>query len=157
MKKIAIVTAIATMVCCGTTTITANNFEMQQSSEKINCVINDPTPPFIAKFLSTYFPKANIYMLHPDMEKFEIRLTDNTEIDFNRNGEWKRINCKNSSVYCSVPSEIIPQQIAAYVNGKYADQHIVKIEKKRNNWEVKLNNELEIKFDKDFNVTKINS
>ena len=54
-----------------------------------------------------------------------------------------------------MPAELVPEQIATYVKTNFADQSITKIEKKRRGWEIELSNELEIKFNKNFVVTKI--
>jgi uncharacterized protein YuzE len=114
----------------------------------------DPTPA-IQQFVSTYFPKATILFTQRDDGEYEVRLSDGTEIDFTRKGEWKNIDCKHSNIYTSVPAELVPEQISTYVKTNFASQSIIKIEKKRRSWEIELSSELEIKFDKRFNVTKI--
>ena len=112
---------------------------------------SDPTPA-IQQFVKTYFPETtNLYTQFDDGE-YEVRLSDGTEIDFTRKGEWKSIDCKHSNVYTSVPDALIPVEIANYVKANFPDEDIIKIDKDRRDWEIELSNRLEIKFDKRFNV-----
>jgi len=155
MKKLVLLTAIAAVLFLGTNNIMASNHETLKATEETSLINADPTPPTINEFISTHFPKTNIRMLHPDRNEYEVKLSDNTEIEFSRSGEWKKIDCEHSSIYKAVPSELIPEQIATYVKSQYANQIIIQIEKKYNNWSIELNNDIEIKFDKNFNAIKI--
>jgi Protein of unknown function (DUF2874). len=47
---------------------------------------------------------------------------------------------------------LVPEQIKAYVTANYPDQHIDEIERENNGWEIELNNDVELKFDANFNV-----
>ena len=137
MKKI--VLAFIAILCFGMTTAMAQN----------------NSTPEITKFVQQYFPNASILMVNSEWDEYEVRLNDGTQIEFNRSSEWKKVDCKHSTTYTVVPAELVPEQISTYVNSSFANQGIIKIEKKRRGWEIELNNELEIKFDKKFNVTKI--
>ena len=105
--------------------------------------------------METYFPQVGILKVEMDEHEYEVKLTDGTEITFNLAFEWKSIDCDESSVYGVVPAELVPEQIAAYIATNYPNQHIDKIEKKANGWEIELSNGVEIEFDSDFNVTHI--
>jgi hypothetical protein len=111
----------------------------------------DPTPA-IQQFVSTYFPKATILLTQRDDGEYEVRLSDGTEIEFTRKGEWKNIDCKHSNIYTSVPAELIPVEIANYVKASFPNENIIKIDKDRRDWEIELSNRLEIKFDKKFRI-----
>lgn len=154
MKKLAIITAFVALFCFGTYNVMANNIEKQQVTEGIDPITNDPTPA-ITEFVKTYFPKANVLIVKPEWDKYEVRLSDGTQLDFTRGFEWKKIDCEHSNTYTAVPAELVPEQISTYVKTNFTDQSIIKIEKKRRSWEIELSSELEIKFDKRFNVTKI--
>ncbi len=114
----------------------------------------DPTPA-IQQFVTTYFPETTILFTQRDDGEYEVRLSDGTELDFTRKGEWKKIDCEHSSIYTSVPEALIPVEIANYVKASFPNESIVKIDKDRRDWEIELSNRLEIKFDKRFNVTEI--
>ena len=71
--------------------------------------------------------------------------------EFDRKGEWTDIDCK----YSAVPTGIIPAPIAKYVADNYPDNKIVQIERDTRSTEVKLDNRMEIKFDKQHRVIEM--
>ena len=154
MKKLVILTAFAALVCFGATNATAINCETHLASDELSSITDNPTPA-ITEFVKTYFPKANVQMVKEEWDEYEVRLSDGTQLEFNRNCKWKKIDCEHSTAYNSVPAELIPEQIASYVKTNFADQGIIKIEKKRRGWDIELDNEIEINFNKNFVVTKI--
>ena len=117
---------------------------------------NNGNYPEINTFVETYFPQAGIHKIEVDDHEYEVKLTDGTEIKFNFAFEWMSIECEESSIYGIVPTELVPEQITAYVTANYPNQHIDKIEKKHDGgWEIELSNGIEIEFDSNFNVTHI--
>ena len=111
----------------------------------------------INTFVETYFPQVGIVKVEVDENEYDVKLTDGTEITFNFAFEWKSIDCDESNVYGIVPTELVPEQITAYVITNYPKQHIDKIEKRANGWEIELSNGVEIEFDSYFNVTHIDN
>ena len=86
------------------------------------------------------------------MEKsYEVMLADGTKVEFNRNGEWKEVDCRHSSV----PTPIVPAQIMKYVKANYPDVKVMKIERDRIDYELRLSNRLELTFDTKFNIIDI--
>ena len=154
MKKLAIIAAFAALVCFGSNCVIADNYEKQHVFAGIKPLTEDPAPA-ITEFVKTFFPKANVFMVKPERDEYEVRLTDGTELEFTRGFEWKKIDCEHSTTYAHVPAELVPEQINTYVKTNFNNQDIIKIEKKRRGWEIELSSELEIKFNKNFVVTKI--
>ncbi|MBR7024200.1 MAG: PepSY-like domain-containing protein, partial [Bacteroidales bacterium] len=113
---------------------------------------NTSNYPEINTFVDTYFPQTSILKVERDGNKYEVELTDNTDINFNLSFEWTKIDCDESNVYGSVPTELVPVQITDYVTANFPNNHIDQIEKKYYGWDVELNNDHEIKFDSNFNV-----
>ena len=111
----------------------------------------------INTFVETYFPQVGILKVEMEENEYEVKLTDGTEITFNLAFEWKSIDCDESSVYGVVPTELVPEQISTFVATNYPNQHIDKIEKKANGWEIELSNGVEIEFDSNFNVIHIDN
>lgn len=116
---------------------------------------NANTNPAITNFVQQYFPQATIQYVMPDDDDIDVVLNDYTKIEFRLNNEWKKVDCEHSTVYTSVPAELVPEQITAYVNSNFPNTVIKKLEKKYMGWEVELNNGLEVKFNKNFRVTEI--
>lgn len=111
----------------------------------------------ITTFVSNYFPQTEILTVKAEDDEYEVKLADGTEISFNLNFEWTHIDCEEGMVYHAVPAELVPEQIATYVTANYPNQHIDKIEKMANGWEIALSNGVEIEFDSNFNVIHIDN
>ncbi|MCQ2321015.1 MAG: PepSY-like domain-containing protein [Bacteroidales bacterium] len=119
------------------------------------CTKTDNNPK-IESFVNTYFPQATIAATVPDGREFDVMLSDNTKLEFDRKVEWKEIDCEHSTIYTFVPSALVPQQITDYVSQKYPENTtIVKISKDGRNWDIELNNDIEIEFNKNFEVIDI--
>ena len=101
-------------------------------------------PPKAQSILKNF--AADILVIEIDNEifgnKYEVKLTDGTEIDFDKNGEWNSIDCKSTSV----PKQFIPQKIEKYVTTNYKTAIISKIEKSPKGYDIELSNELDLKF-----------
>jgi len=82
-------------------------------------------------------------------------LSDFTKLEFTKKYEWKKVDCKHSTVYTEVPAELVPEQIASYVNTTFQGLSIVKIGRDRRDWEIELVNKVDLKFDKMFNLIKM--
>ncbi len=115
---------------------------------------NNNSNPAIVQFVQQYFPEASILTVNSEWDEYEVMLNDGTKIEFNRKAEWKKIDCEHSTNN-AVPAGLVPEQISTYAKTNFAGQAITKIEKKRKGWEIELGNSLEVKFNKNFNVTEI--
>ena len=82
---------------------------------------------------------------------YEVRLANGIKLEFSNKGNWEEVDCQQNEV----PAAIVPQPIKEYVDKNYPAEKILKIEKNRNDYEIKLSNRLELKFDKDFNLYDI--
>lgn len=82
---------------------------------------------------------------------YDVVFTTGEKVEFDRKGNWTEIDCKLSSV----PTALVPSKIASYVKTNYPDTKILKIEKDKNEYEVKLSNRMEITFNKSFQVIDI--
>ena len=118
---------------------------------------NNSEYPDIDTFVSSYFSQTEILRIKAEDDEYEVKLADGTEISFNLNFEWTHIDCEEASIYSAVPTELVPEQITTYVTFNYPNQHIDKIEKEANGWEIELNNGIEIVFDSNFNVIHIDN
>lgn len=84
-------------------------------------------------------------------KSYDVIFTNGEKIEFDRNGNWTDISCKLSAV----PTALIPAAIRTYAKNNYPDTKILKIEKDRGEYEIKLSNGLEITFNKNFQVIDI--
>ena len=119
-------------------------------------VINKSQLPAPAQqFLNEHFAGIDLTYAKEERDIFkhsyEVRLADGTKIEFTSKGEWDEVECR----FGEVPAAIVPQAIKEYIEKNYAGAKVLYIEKDRNDYEVKLSNRLELKFDKDFNIYDI--
>lgn len=114
-----------------------------------NVALADDTPipveqlPATAKtFVQTNFQGKKIIYAEKDWNSYECRLDDGTKIEFNRKGNWKKVDCH----YTPVPAAIIPQPIQQYVSTNFAGTIITKIDKERYGYDIELSNDIDLKF-----------
>ena len=66
-------------------------------------------------FIQEHFPEANISYAVLDREfkgkRYDVRLNNNMEIEFDKKGNWIKVNCKGYPV----PAALIPPMISEYV------------------------------------------
>lgn len=97
-------------------------------------------------FLQKMFPGKSIAYIETDAEyggvKYEVILNDGTEVDFDRNHQWDKVDCKMAPV----PASLVPANIANYVKTNYQGSPITKIDKEIYGYEIELANGLDLKF-----------
>ena len=95
-------------------------------------------PQTAQTFIKTHFPDNKVAM---------------AKMEFDKKGIWTEVNCK----YSAVPVAVVPEAIKKYVATNYPDAKMLKIERDKHDYEVKLSNGWEIKFDMQFNVIDIDN
>ena len=96
-------------------------------------------PAVAQQFVQTHFKAVEVSYAKVDEELFA------------KDGAWKEVDCK----YGEVPAAIVPQQIRDYVAKNFAGRKIVSIDRDKRDWEVKLDNGLDLKFDLHFRLIEI--
>lgn len=84
-------------------------------------------------------------------KKYEVIFVNGNKIEFDKNGNWKEVDCKHTAV----PAAIIPEQIKTVIAKQYPQAKVLKIDKDSRGYEVKLNNKLELKFNSTFQLVDI--
>ncbi len=112
-------------------------------------------PQKAQQFIASHFKSIKITYVKDERDflerSYEVMFANGTKVEFNRNGEWKEVDCRQSSV----PAPIVPAQIKKYVNDNYPEAKIIQIERDRIDYELKLSNKLELTFDTKFNIIDI--
>lgn len=105
-------------------------------------------PASAKAFIQQYFPGQGISYVKLDKDfsktKYEVRLNNGVELEFDKKGIWDKVKCKPSGV----PAALIPAPIANYVKSNFAGAIIVKIDKERYGYDVELSNDLDLKFNR---------
>ncbi|WP_297906704.1 PepSY-like domain-containing protein [uncultured Parabacteroides sp.] len=113
-------------------------------------------PASSRQFISDYF--KDIPVSHIQIEKnliwissYDVILTDGTNVEFNRKGEWKEIKRHSHPI----PQAIIPEVIQNHIKKNYPSNRVVVMDKDIRDYEIKLDNGLEVKFDLKGNLIDI--
>lgn len=105
-------------------------------------------PEAVTAFVKQYFPNATIAGVEQDSDhgglEYDIYLSDGTQIDFDANNQWDKIE----SHATAIPAALIPQAIASYVKSNYQNTTITKIDREVYGYEVEIANGLDLRFDK---------
>ncbi|MBO7229939.1 MAG: PepSY-like domain-containing protein [Bacteroidaceae bacterium] len=146
MKKILFV--LAAIFTFGVSNISADNDKLVKKSE---------LPVESQQFINEYF--AGVELTYAKLERdflersYEVVLADGTKIEFLGKGAWKEVDCR----YSEVPAAIVPQAIREYVAKKYPGDKILKIERDRGNYELKLSSRYELTFNADYRIVDIDN
>ena len=112
-------------------------------------------PKAAQEFIDAHFAGVDLLYAKEDcnilFNSYEVRLANGVKVEFSSKGNWEEVDGGQSAV----PAAIVPQPIKDYIEKNYAGERILVIEKNRNDYEVKLSNRLELKFDKNFNIYDI--
>ena len=99
-------------------------------------------------FIQENFPDASISYAVLDKEfsgkRYEVRLNNGGELDFDKSGTWDKVDCN----FSAVPANLVPANIANYVKTNFPGTAIIKIDKERYGYDIELSNDLELKFNK---------
>ena len=101
-------------------------------------------PKAAKDFVAKYFPGQNIIYAEKEYGKYEARFNNGMEIEFDKKGNWDKVDCEMKAV----PAALVPATIANYVKGSFPGAFVVKIDKELYGYEVELSNDLELKFNK---------
>ena len=108
-------------------------------------------PAAAQTFINQTFPGATIMYAEIDDGKYEVHLNDGTEINFDRKGNWDKVDCKLKAV----PAHLIPATIASNVETQFSGTVITKIDKERYGYEIELSNGLDLKFNRQGMLSEI--
>lgn len=114
-------------------------------------------PQLAQQFIKTHFGDSKVAIAKMETDWFDksydIIFTDGNKLEFDKQGNWKEVNCK----YSAVPASVMPEQIQKYVTENYPGAQVLKIERDKRDYEVKLSNKWELKFDLQFNLIDIDN
>jgi len=99
-------------------------------------------PQQAQQFIKQHFADSKVALAKMESDFFyksyEVIFTNGDKVEFDNKGNWEEVNCK----YSAVPTN-------------YPDAKILKIERDKKDYEVKLSNRTELKFDLKFNLIDI--
>lgn len=112
-------------------------------------------PASSQQFIKAHFAGVEVSYAKVDEELFDkdykVVFVNGSKIEFAKDGQWKEVDCK----YGEVPAAVVPQQIRDYVTNHFAGRKVVGIDRDRRDYEVKLDNDVDLKFDLKFRLIEI--
>lgn len=114
-------------------------------------------PEQAQQFIKQHFSDSKVALAKVENDllnkSYDVIFTNGNKVEFDKKGNWKDVDCK----YTSVPVDIIPAAIQKYVKTNYPDTKILKIDRDKKDYEVKLSNRIELNFDLKFNLINIDN
>ncbi len=111
----------------------------------------DQLPATAQAMLKTHFEKKIPLVITSDWDDYKVMYQSGEKVEFDKKGNWRDIECKTSLV----PVELIPEQIKANVNATFPGASITEIDRDRRGYSVKLNNGMELEYNKNFQMIEI--
>lgn len=120
------------------------------SADNDRAVSVEQLPQKARAFISQDFSGEKVAYAKREREfmetKYEVVFTGSAKVEFRGNGEWKEVDCR----YAAVPAGIVPAPINAKVQELYPGAVVVGIDRDKRDTEVKLNNRMELTFDRNY-------
>ncbi len=119
-------------------------------------VITYPELPLDAqRLIEKHSQKADVSVVIMDKEaifvEYEVRLTDGTKLEFEKNGEFKKIDCGSKAV----PEALVPEAVRSYVKTSFPNTLITEWGKDDRRWKAELSNGVDLLFDKKYQFVGI--
>lgn len=106
-------------------------------------------------FLSIYFSDAKVSLVRKETDVMELNydviFTDGSKVEFDRKGNWTEIDCLTQPL----PAGVVPEAISKVINAHYPGAKATKIERDHREVEVKLDNRVELTFNKKLQLIDI--
>ena len=104
-------------------------------------------PANAQSFIASTFAGANIVAAQKDLDGFEAALNNGVKVKFELNGQWDSIES-----YSALPAGILPAPVETTTNAQGGN--IVKIDRDFGYFDVKLQNNIELKIDNNGKILK---
>lgn len=111
----------------------------------------DELPTKAQSFITTHFPDETKDQVKKDNDSYDVYLSK-YKVEFDLSGEWDSVDGKRAGQKNVVPQSVlalIPNGILIYVAEEYPDTDIVEVDIEAYGYEVALNNNIDLKFDKE--------
>lgn len=104
-------------------------------------------PAQAKQFIAAHFNGADVLSVRKDGFQYDAVLFDGTELEFRHSGQWIKVDCGLNPL----PEGILPANTAKYLAAKFPMNFATHVKYEHKRYEVELNNELDLVFDKNGN------
>jgi hypothetical protein len=114
---------------------------------KDKAITIDQLPQTAQQLIKKYFSNTEVSYAKMETDVFdksyEVIFVNGCKVEFDKKGEWKEVNCK----YAEVPAGIVPSKIQEFLTKNHSNAKVLEIDKDKRDYELKLNNGIELRFD----------
>ena len=108
-------------------------------------------PAQAKQFLAAHFNGVEVLSVRKDGGQYETVLFDGTELEFTRGGKWIKVDCGLNPL----PAGILPANTTQYLTSKFPANFATHVKYEHKRYEVELNNDLDLVFDKNGNFITV--
>ena len=124
---------------------------LHMSADNDRVITFDQLPAQAQILLKQHFADKVPLIVTVDWDDYKVIYSSGEKIEFDKKGNWKELDCKSSKV----PSALIPEQIRASVKKTFPGASVIKLDRDRRGYDAKLNNGMELEFNKKFEIVDI--
>ena len=118
-------------------------------------ITRDQLPKKAQAFLTSYFSEIKTSLVRKEIDVMEVSydviFADGSKVEFDRKGDWTDVDCGVNPL----PVGIVPKAIENVIRTQYPEAKAIKIERDRNEYDVKLSNRIELTFNKKMQLVDI--
>jgi hypothetical protein len=107
---------------------------------------NEALPVQAQTFIDQYFPQSSIVLVDVEIDEgvkeYSVWLNDGTKIEFDMQGNWRRVGRNKTGV----PASLIPDAINQYVRTHYPNDVVTKFSKKDYGYKLELSDDMDLRF-----------
>lgn len=107
----------------------------------------DKLPTQAKQFVAAHFNGIEVLSVRKDGFKYDVVLFDGTEIEFSHGGQWIEVDCGLNPL----PDGVLPANTAKYLTAKFPMNFATHVKFEHKRYEVELDNDLDLLFDKNGN------
>ena len=110
-------------------------------------VSSDKLPDKAKQFIAANFSGTEVLSVRKDGFQYDVLLLDGTDMEFKHNGQWIKVDCGLNPL----PEGVLPANTAKYLAAKFPMNFATHVKYEHKRYEVELNNDLDLVFDKNGN------
>lgn len=125
------------------------------SADNYQPITREQLPEKAQAFLTAHFADAKISLARKEIDVLELNydviFTNGNKVEFDRKGNWTEVDC----IASPLPAGIVPAAIERVIKAQYPGAKVTKIERDHREYEVKLDNRVELTFNKKMQLVDI--
>ncbi len=124
---------------------------MPAKADNDRVITFEQLPAQAQAMLKQHFADKVPLIVTVDWDDYKVMYQSGERVEFDKKGNWKELDCRVSAV----PTALIPEPIKVSVKTTFPGAVIIKLDRDRRGYDVKLNNGMELEFNKNFQVVDI--